>query len=200
MTASPHPEPVVARTLTVGFSDSEDRLWLRLGTDERSARQLWLTRRMLQQVFAQVWVLLAKTIPSDPLRFQAGSDAPPSRPEEAPEELRKRHLQLMIERELSLEDSPPMDEESAKDMYPGAMQASPVNEGLLRTLNITADEKSVRFLMHGPSSAVEFRGARADAHRVLQMLWKMQDSAGWALEPPWSGATGPQEIARVKER
>jgi hypothetical protein len=187
LTAKPSPDPIVARTLTVGFSDSEDRLWMRLGTDERNARQLWLTRRMLQQVFAQVWVLLAKTLPGDALRFQGIAEPGSGRVGYAPEELRKRNLQLMIERELSLEDSPPMDEDSAKDMYPGAMQASPVNDGLLRTLNITADEKAVRFLLHGPATAIEFHGARADAHRVLQMLWKMQESADWGLEPPWSG-------------
>lgn len=186
LTAPAKPDAILARTLTVGFSDSEDRLWLRLGTDDRSARQLWITRRMLQQLFAEVWALLAKTLPGDALRFQPPVE-PASDPERgASEELRRRALQLMIERELSLEDSPPMDEESAKEMYPGAMQASPVNDGLLRTLNITADDKAVRFLLHGPSIAIEFRGARADAHRVLQMLWKMQESAGWGLEPPWS--------------
>ena len=41
-----------AKTLTVGFSDSEDRLWLRLGTDSDGAVQLWLTRRVLQSCTA----------------------------------------------------------------------------------------------------------------------------------------------------
>ena len=72
-----------ARTLTVGFSDSEDRLWLRLGTDHDGAVQLWLTRRVLQQLLAQVWDLLGRTLQMPPNFMGQDEPSPPAQRDKA---------------------------------------------------------------------------------------------------------------------
>jgi len=65
------------------------------------------------------------------------------------------------------------------------MEAAPTPEGLIQSVNVSADEKSVKIGFVGPLLAIDFAGTRADGHRILQMLWKVQDGAGWDLAAPW---------------
>ena len=186
-----------ARTLTVGFSDSEDRLWLRLGTDHEGAVQLWLTRRVLAQMLPQIWELLGRTLElQDPFVARDGRPGTASQAkigaadsggefdaDHRRQQLRRR--QLWIEHELAMESSPPLDDEAARDQHPAAMQASPRLEGLLSRVHVSADERNVRFQFDGPSRSLQFSGARADAHRVLHMIWHVQTNAAWGLQAPW---------------
>lgn len=169
-----------ARTLTVGFSDSEDRLWLRLGTDHDGAVQLWLTRRVLQQLLPQAWELLGRTFQMPPNVM--GQEARHTNDQEA------RQRQLRIEHELAMETSPPLDDDAAREQHPAAMQASPQSEGLLRRVHVSAHERAVGFQFDGPQRSLHFSGSRADAHRVLRMIWHVQRGAGWGLSEPWASA------------
>jgi hypothetical protein len=51
-------------SLTAGYSDSEDRLWLRLTHPEREAT-VWMTRRLTQGLIQQAYKLLSGREPSD---------------------------------------------------------------------------------------------------------------------------------------
>ncbi|NBO11255.1 MAG: hypothetical protein EBV12_00490 [Betaproteobacteria bacterium] len=94
-----------------------------------------------------------------------------------------------------------MDEESARERHPKAMEATPTPEGLIKKINVSADDKSVRFGFVGSLLAIDFAGTRQDGHRVLQMLWKVQDGAGWDLPAPWDqqAARSVQEDAVKQE-
>lgn len=211
-----------ARTLTVGFSDSEDRLWLRLGTDHDGAVQLWLTRRVLQQLLAQVWDLLGRTLQMPPNFMGQNEPSPPAQRDqggvkhpdadvnhsEAGQQGRDegdrlksdekghgknhsidqlaRQRQLWIEHELAMETSPPLDDDVAREQHPAAMKAAPQSEGLLRRVHVSADERSACFQFEGPHRSLQFSGSRADAHRVLRMIWHVQTNAGWGLMAPWA--------------
>lgn len=198
-----------ARTLTVGFSDSEDRLWLRLGTDRDGAVQLWLTRRVLSQLLPQVWDLLARSLllPPDfsgPGQAETSATLPQGGEAETIDAVGKRgqtqndqenlrRRQLLIEHELALESSPPLDDEAARERYPQAMDASPKPEGLLSRVHVSADDRTVRFQFDGPHRSLQFAGSRTDAHRVLRMIWNVQAQAAWGLAEPWvegDGAAG----------
>jgi len=191
-----------ARTLTVGFSDSEDRLWLRLGTDHEGAVQLWLTRRVLAQMLPQVWELLEKTLefPDRLLIRDEGSEGPALGQTSGLDRDSTRHKlrqrQLWIEHELAMESSPPLDDEAARERHPSAMQASPQLEGLLSRVHVSADDRSVRFQFDGPSRSLQFSGARADAHRVLHMIWQVQTNAEWGLKAPWESDPGARPAGR----
>jgi hypothetical protein len=164
----------LAKTLTLGYVESEDRMWVRLGTDQQTAHQYQLSRRVLRQLLPQVWALLQRTLAKEAL---VGGITR--------EDALMREHHTKIEREISLEASPPMDEESARERHPKAMEAAPTPEGLIQSINVSADEKSVKFGFVGPLLAIDFAGTRADGHRILQMLWKVQDGAGWDLAAPW---------------
>jgi len=191
-----------ARTLTIGFSDSEDRLWLRLGTDHEGAVQLWLTRRVLAQMLPQVWELLEKTLefPDRLLIRDEGSEGPALGQTSGRDRDSTRHKlrqrQLWIEHELAMESSPPLDDEAARERHPSAMQASPQLEGLLSRVHVSADDRSVRFQFDGPSRSLQFSGARADAHRVLHMIWQVQTNAEWGLKAPWESDPGARPAGR----
>jgi len=182
-----------AKTLTAGFSDSEDRLWLRLGTDSDGAVQLWLTRRVLQQLLPQVWELLGRTLTMPPNflgQKHPGQSHETIGPGNDAEDLHgpghaDRRRQLWIEHELAMETSPPLDDELARERHPAAMQANPQSEGLLSRIHVSADERSVRFQFDGPQRSLQFAGSRSDAHRVLRLIWQVQANAAWHLLAPW---------------
>ncbi|MEY3155229.1 MAG: hypothetical protein RL109_1647, partial [Pseudomonadota bacterium] len=162
-------------------------------TDSDGAVQLWLTRRVLQQLLPQVWELLGRTLTMPPNflgqkhpgqshePIGSANDAEDShRPSEA-----DRRRQLWIEHELAMETSPPLDDELARERHPAAMQANPQSEGLLSRIHVSADERSVRFQFDGPQRSLQFAGSRSDAHRVLRMIWQVQANAAWHLLAPW---------------
>lgn len=55
------PPFAIVQTITMGYSDSEDRLWIRVVLNDKNEARFWLTRRLLIRVCGAIADILAKT-------------------------------------------------------------------------------------------------------------------------------------------
>ena len=53
--------PLTVQTITMGYSDSEDRLWLRVVLTDQNEARFWLTRRLLIRLCGAIADLLVKS-------------------------------------------------------------------------------------------------------------------------------------------
>ena len=58
-------DPLKIQTFTIGYSDSEDRVWVRVILVDHTEARLWLTRRLVQRVVETTADLLIKTLPKE---------------------------------------------------------------------------------------------------------------------------------------
>lgn len=161
--------------MSAGYSDSEDRIWLRFGADE-GAVQLWMTRRMLAKALPQLWGLLARTA-----ALPSGVTDDPA----------QRRVALLAEREVVLEVKAGDTTQQARTREPKAMAHRPEQAGVLS--RILAERKGrgfrLNFLSNGGQVGMAF--SRAELHRMLNMLSRRADAAGWNLEAPWAAEPTP---------
>ncbi len=145
-------------SLTVGYSDSEDRLWLRLVREGGEAK-LWMTRRLAMAMLDQSYGLMigksdesevdrehADAV-SDFLRHQ-GDQAPPRMPD------------LRVD----------------------------IQSGVVTSVNVTASDDGVSWTFLSAQGQACFRGSRSEAHRLLEVFWRRMQAAGWRDLPPWTAA------------
>jgi hypothetical protein len=158
-----------ARTMSAGYSDSEDRIWLRFGAEE-GAVQVWMTRRLLSRALPQIWSFMA-----------THCTLPPG----AAEDDAARQSALLAEREVALETKGADTEREARRKHPKAMEHRPVQAGMLSSILVERKGNKVRlnFLASGGQVGMVF--GRVELHRMLNMLARRAESSGWNLDLPW---------------
>ncbi|MEN9315183.1 MAG: hypothetical protein RIS35_1576 [Pseudomonadota bacterium] len=155
-----------ARTLTAGYSDSEDRLWLRFGGDE-TAVQMWLTRALLGKLLTSVWGYLADTVEAPQVASPSGA--------------------VRAEREVALEEKPPMTDAEARVKQPQAMSHKPVQAGLIASVHLKRVGNRTRVTFSAASGQVMMSFDRPGLHQMLNLLSQRAETSKWGLGQPWSG-------------
>ena len=74
-----------AQTITFGYSDSEDRLWIRLVLEDQSDAKFWLTRRLTENLAQTMASLIEKNVEAQYPHFS---------PEEIHQYLRKEFFEV----------------------------------------------------------------------------------------------------------
>jgi hypothetical protein len=165
-----------AHTITVGYSDSEDRLWLRLSnTDE--ALQTWLHRRFVQYLLPQVWELLSRTC-HNPLAEFSGIHA-------SSFNTNNQTLWLLAEREAALDYKATAPKNNKENSTHNTPELSLEPAGLIATINLSANTQRVEWSFATTRRNIGLNTSRAEAHQLLQMLFTRQHDAGWGLTAPW---------------
>lgn len=154
-----------ARTLTAGYSDSEDRLWLRFGGDE-AAVQMWLTRALLAKVLTRVWGYLAETVEAPKVTSPVGA--------------------VRAEREVALEEKKPMTDAEAREKQPQAMSHKPVQAGLISAVHLKRVGNGMRVTFTAASGQVAMSFDRPGLHQMLNLLAQRAETSKWGLGQPWT--------------
>ncbi len=142
-------------SLTVGYSDSEDRLWLRFVREGGEAK-LWITRRLATALLDQSYALMSKG---------AGD-----------KDCDHEHLDAVQEFIRSQGDPAPA------RMPAGQVD---IQSALVTSVDISVSEGGVLWTFVSAQGRVGFRGTRIEAHRLLEIFWLRMRSAGWRDAPPW---------------
>lgn len=146
----------VYSSLTVGYSDSEDRLWLRLVRDGAEAK-FWMTRRLAVALLDQSYGLM----------MGSGNAA----------DLDREHRDAVEEFVRQQGDqAPPRDRESQIE----------VRSGLITSINVSAAKGGVAWTFLSAQGNAIFQGSRTEAHRLLEVFWQRIQAAGWRQSPPWN--------------
>lgn len=151
-------------SLTVGYSDSEDRIWVRL-VGENAEQRAWLTRRgvlaLIQKLANQLETSLAQV---DSI------------------------LQIDSEQRLAME------QDEAADLMGGSAPVPPpkseyqvVDSGLCTVFDLEIQQERWAVCLHTVSGRpLVFDGNRLQMHQFLKSLLNRQREAGWCLhEPEW---------------
>ena len=159
-----------ARTMTAGYSDSEDRIWLRFGAEEQ-ALQVWMTRRLLVRAIGQIWTWLA-----DSCELPAVTAQDPA----------SRRSAALAEREVALEVKQPMNTQQARDAEPKAMSHRPEQAGVIQHISLRrVGRGSSRLTFSCSGGKVTMAFDRPALHRMLQMLGRTSQRASWEIGLPW---------------
>lgn len=159
-----------ARTMTAGYSDSEDRIWLRFGADER-ALQVWLTRRLMSRAITQIWTWLAESCELPAVTAQDPA---------------ARRSATLAEREVALEIKQPMNAKQAQEAEPQAMSHRPQQGGVIQHINLRRLPRGgSRLSFNCSAGKVTMSFDRPALHRMLQMLGRTSERAGWGITLPW---------------
>jgi hypothetical protein len=164
-----------AHTITVGYSDSEDRLWLRLSNADE-ALQAWLHRRFVQYLLPQVWDLLGRTC-HNPLTEFSGITATSS--------INNQALWLRAEREAALDYKTAEPKHSKENQDDHSAELPLESVGLIATINLSANAQRVEWSFSTARRNIGLNTSRAEAHQFLQMLFTRQHDAKWELAAPW---------------
>lgn len=142
-------------SLTIGYSDSEDRLWLRFVREGGEAK-LWMTRRLAMALLDKSHELLLQNV--EPTRFEG------------------EHRQAVQEFIQAKGDPAPPRAPSVQVDVPS---------GLVTSVDLTTSKDGVGWVFVAAQGRVGFRGTRTEAHRLLEIFWLRMQSAGWRDAPPW---------------
>ncbi len=172
------PNTFAIRVITFGYSDSEDRLWLRLVIQDHADVQYWMTRRFLLRWISSMSECLFDTV-------QTGSFPAPFKPEDC---VALEFIEARNNREP--EAPPPPPEEDGEN-------GPTLNRGLLNTIKINAARGGTSVIF----SAMDSASYRLDLDRIasyhlLNGLIVQVDIAQWnrpdeaaAHAPYHNGAT-----------
>jgi len=153
--------------LTFGYSDSEDRLWLKSG----EATNYWLTRRLLSRFIGPTADLLEKTVP--------GAEVPNALPP------RQR---VALEHEEAMADTPEGQPAMVRNKETRSSQGvTPTPPLLVSSLSITADASRCRLSIVAGGRESQLNLSRLDFHRFLGAMtlatrkahWDLPDLPGW---------------------
>lgn len=154
-------ETVWYPSITIGYSDSEDRLWVRL-SGEGAEAMLWMTRRLVAGLLRSGFDMLGGG--------------------KASGELTDRHREAIeAAREQPRTEAPPRASASTQVQQ----------LGLLHSVDISVDPNRMALTFRGNGSPAGFASERVQAHRLLQAFWDRQADAGWGLDAPWEGGSSP---------
>jgi hypothetical protein len=166
--ASVRPADTDLTELTIGYSDSEDRLWLK----SSEGAKYWLTRRLLLRFIAPTAELLEKTVP--------GGEVPNALP--VAQRIALEHAEAMAD---TPEGQPAMVRNKETQSTAGT-SAPPL---LASGLSITADGSRCRLTILAADKENHLNLSRLDFHRILGAMALATRKAGWNLAglPDWLG-------------
>lgn len=150
-------------SMTVGYSDSEDRVWVRL-VGEQAEQRVWLTRRSVTALLDA----LAKKLEASLAELDS-------------------ILQMEASQRLAIEQ-----DEAAGAMNGRAPGPAPktdayqvVDCGLCTVFDVqSSDERWVVHLHTVSGQPLVFNGNRLQMHQFLKSLLNRQREAGWQLNTP----------------
>lgn len=153
--------------ITLGYSDSEDRLWLIFASD---ATQLWLTRRMTEVLILRMAERMTISCPG------AAMDAS-----------LQAEVRVALEHEAAheIDDTPgPVKEHAAHSPSP---PAAPGSIYRINSFNLTVSTNQILLEALAPGFNRRLTMNRAEAHRFLAALARRAKAADWNLPnlPPW---------------
>ncbi len=149
--------------LTMGYSDSEDRLWLVFSDDDN---QFWLSRRFC----ANLLVGLAKELSATCAGLNYGGHSDPD-------------VRIALEHETAHEHAAQLRQDaSAKNSPAPASPPQTTRIGrLLTSIKITTSATHVQMDLIAANAARSLHLNRAEAHQVLSSLWLHSEGAHWGL-------------------
>lgn len=151
--------------LTVGYSDSEDRLWL-LYSDEGAP--LWLTRRLTAGILTHLIDLMVKTCPGEIPMCSGHTGA----------------ARIALEHEMAMEMVQERAAGGAPLVVDNVAAKSPRH---LNAVTLTVDAQQVRLQCQAPNYQRDVVLNRADTHQLLAAIVKRCVAADWNLRgiPDW---------------
>ncbi len=157
--------------LTMGYSDSEDRLWLVLSDNDS---QFWLSRRFC----ANLLTGLASELSISCAGLVYGPQTDPDLRVALEHETAHEHAAQL--RQDALEQPPESQTAQANaDSAPRTRVAR-----LLTSIKITTTSSHVQMDLITSQVSRSLHLNRAEAHQVLSSLWLHSQAAGWGLTVP----------------
>ncbi len=158
--------------LTIGYSDSEDRLWLLFASD---GAQLWLTRRLTSILIKRLAERMMISCPSAGNNYSL-----------------KPEIRIALEHEAAHEQTAQGNDSDAADQPQAQSQSPPpiLTQGSIHQLTsvtINVSEDQIRLDAMGPGFSRKLQLSRAEAHRLLRALVRRSVAADWNLLalPKW---------------
>lgn len=147
--------------MLIGYSDSEDRLWLLLSDD---GHQFWLTRRFCANLMLKLEQALTESCPQS----GTGKDLAPS-------------VRAALEHQAAHEtpDGTPLPPTRPREDLPQERTSL-----LLSQILMTIDAQYARLELITPQFERLVVLNRAEAHQLLSALWQRCEGAGWGLRAP----------------
>ncbi len=157
--------------LTLGYSDSEDRLWLIFPDD---GTQLWLTRRMTLILLQHMAQQMTASCPSA-----------------APTISLKPEVRVALEFEAAHEaEHDPVPQQAGKNGASRTDTGGSGNTGtvhVISSITLKMNASQIRLEANAPGYSRVLGMTRAEAHRMLGALARRSKAAGWNITdlPPW---------------
>ncbi len=157
--------------LTLGYSDSEDRLWLVFPDD---GTQLWLTRRMTQVLLQHLAQQMTASCP--------GADPVISLKPEV-----RVALEFEAAHEAEHDPVPSATGKGAAGNGNAGSAVSPATVHVISSITLKMNASQVRLEANAPGYTRVMGMTRAEAHRMLGALARRSKAAGWNLTdlPAW---------------
>ena len=153
--------------ITLGYSDSEDRLWMIFASD---ATQLWLTRRMTEVLLLRMAERMTISCPGAAMDVSLQAE-----------------VRVALEHEAAheVEDPPKSVQESAGDAAAGNL--APGHIYRINSFNLTVSSNQVLLEALAPGFNRKLTMSRAEAHRFLAALARRTRAAEWNIPnlPHW---------------
>jgi hypothetical protein len=152
-------------SVVFGYSDSDDRMWLRIGD---GPLLWWITRRLALRMIGQWAALVERTLPAE-----AAAGASAAQPASA-----DRAARAALEHRGALAPSAaPAGSAAAEPPAPPGASA------LLFGVEIAVKGEKMRFVLRSAGNRQAFETPRGDAHRLLAAFVSRCKRNGW-LESP----------------
>lgn len=154
--------------LTLGYSDSEDRLWLVFPDD---GTQLWLTRRMTQVLLQHLAQQMTASCPGA-----------------APTVSLKPEVRVALEFEAAHEaEHDPVPQQTGKSSSSNGGTGGAGTIHVISSITLKMNASQVRLEANAPGYSRVLGMTRAEAHRMLGALARRSKAAGWNIAdlPPW---------------
>lgn len=166
--------------LTIGFSDSEDRLWLLLSED---AYQFWMTRRLCGNFLITLARELAASCPG----IDYGAQQDPELRIALEHETAHEHAQ---ELRATAENAASLATQDTSNATPNKQRQG----HLLNSINMTLDSQHLRLELITNHGGRAMQLNRGESHQLLSTLWLHSQAAGWNLQVPnWVKHPAAQE-------
>ncbi len=150
--------------ISIGYSDSQDRMWLRAGSE---GSLWWITRRMCLRLIGRWAELLERTAP-------VNAEGKPDADAAAVERQRRARHEHQVAL-ASPSQGPQADEDNA---------AAPPDPGtLVYSVELSANDSRLRLTLLSSGNRQAIAMPRADAHRMLAALVARCRHNGWVDTP-----------------
>lgn len=155
--------PLIIRSLSMGYLQTEDRLWLRLSLTNNTSRQIWLTRYLTEKMIQGLADMLQKSYQDVPLPFALD-----------------RETALKFEHEEATQ----LKTEANVGQGAVELQKKPKDEGVCSTIEFKkiADFQWQVTWNTLQNSAYTMQPNRIEMHQLLQSLLRQQRLVNWRID------------------